>query len=1444
MKNEEQYNEIYTQWCERLLDKGKRNGLLYYKPSAGLAIVAPDIDAVNERIGRAFTFFDVDEALASRKRGKTNQSVEDFGAADESRTEFLKNISAKSKLVCYNSAGVNKSIKRLMRKARVIADTGVNALFFAAGFLSMGEIYAPVLLRPVEINGQKNSYSIRAIGDTVVNPMLEHTLSNDYKIEFPEFNDESVGEYLSIVSMMLPEGAKIVREGVVGLFSFLKMNMYSDLTRYRERALANPLVASVLGDSERAAAIGVNVDDYVPARYNVVDADGSQQKAIAAAKRGESFVLQGPPGTGKSQTITNIIAELLGDGKRVLFVSEKSAALNVVYRNLQRAALGDYCLALHSRNTDKAAVINDLCRTLRKGGMAVSAEAAQVEQSLSKDSCELQGYAEKLHGETPFGKPYDIFEKCAHLSAVADCGYSFPMPSFDLQAFERGLPLIDTYEKLLPHIGSDYHSNYYIGMRPNLAQDTFADTVKNAIEKVKAVKKAAVSANVNINGMTAARHAIAAESATDFTLKNGEDIMKYVKLKAVQAKELLSDRAVICKAFTDDIFTVDADFEYNKLIKDYKGALRGLKGGYRKLVKAVKAAAIGRAKVNYDKLVALMMTLKTFKEKQAKFTEGDKTLRAIAGDLYNGERTDFNAVANIVDAVTAARNSGVNVADIPQNRAAVKALKTAVDEASVALLAVYESEPNADFDALINTLARAASSSLYGAYREFYALKAECESANLMPFVDTLAAQAIDGNVVECYKATYYRSAQKYLKDTVLADITSTALDALSERFRNDDRRSFAAAQARIAEKLSALRPDSSAIATTGQAAMLLREGEKRRRQMSVRAVVNQLKDIVRVLKPCFLMSPLSVSTFLDGDQFFDVVIFDEASQIFPEDALPALYRSKSAIVVGDSKQMPPSNFFANLDDEGDGDVSDFESILDVCGAVFPQTSLEWHYRSRVEGLIAFSNHEYYEDRLLTFPSAIKEGEGFGVEYRYAGGIFDRLSKVNAIEARKVAELAVEYSEKYPKRTLAIVAFSVSQQEAIEDCLEKLLTTDERIEYFSSEREEPVIVKNLESVQGDERDCVILSIGYAPDKNGKFILNFGPLNREGGGRRLNVAVTRAKLNLIVVASIHASDIDLKRSNSEGVRQLKDYLEYSENNALSSFGKGEDTDALRKEVYDYLIEKGYDAEMNVGRSGHKIDIAVKDENGYKIAIELDGNNYYKLDAVRDRERLRREVLTRMGWSYYRLWTAAWVRDKDFEKKKLFDAVEQSFAATRIEKEEVVREESFTAAMDTSVFDSYEYADLKALVEKYRRDKDFCAMITAILKVEAPLNLKWLKTRITEIGARLDALPTMLAKTKSVMLMDGFLYLSITAVNTLRAGERDIENVAVDELGAGLKRVIAENPGVTVDGAYKAVANALQIKRLSPKVRERLDFALNILKLKDEVVVNGEVLQLLN
>jgi very-short-patch-repair endonuclease len=480
-----------------------------------------------------------------------------------------------------------------------------------------------------------------------------------------------------------------------------------------------------------------------------------------------------------------------------------------------------------------------------------------------------------------------------------------------------------------------------------------------------------------------------------------------------------------------------------------------------------------------------------------------------------------------------------------------------------------------------------------------------------------------------------------------------------------------------VIEQANSRKPQDILVqAADSEAAILQKEAAKKRQLMPIRTLFQKIPNLLVKLKPCLLMSPITVSQFLPAESNkFDLIVFDEASQVVPEDAIGAIYRGKTVVVAGDNKQLPPTSFFqknlidnVDWDEMSDDDAEVFDSILDEClGIGLPVKTLKWHYRSRDEDLIAFSNHQFYDDNLITFPAAKAEDDSLGVKLVYVpDGIYDRGGKRNnPVEAEKVADLVFEHFKNYPKKTLGVVTFSIAQMEAVEDAIDRRLKEQTNFEpFFKEDRLEGFFVKNLENVQGDERDVIFFSVGYGYDQNKQMAMNFGPLNKPGGERRLNVAVTRAREKVLLITSIKATDIDAD-AKAVGLQTLRYYLDYAEHGPKTlepiEAKASEFDSALDEDVAAEIKKLGYEVVPQVGCSEYRIDLGVVDPvnpGSFLLGVECDGATYRSSSSARDRDRLREQVLMQLGWRIHRVWSPAWVARRDSEIRRLKEALEQA------------------------------------------------------------------------------------------------------------------------------------------------------------------------------------------
>lgn len=1429
-------------------------------------------------------------------------------------------------------------IKNIHKKAQTaIEETGVNVAYMAFGFIHWKEsenantaYHAPVLLVPVLFQNESpiDPYYVKMTeDDIVVNPTFNYKLQSEYGLRLPDYNDESLDEYMGKVTELVSKlGFTTSIECKIAIFSFLKINMYRDIIDHTDEILGNDKVKALLGETCAEGTAGntpspVVHNDLVDL-HNVVDADSSQLEAIKMAKSGIDFVLQGPPGTGKSQTITNIIAEALSDGKTVLFVSEKLAALNVVYEKLKNAGMEEFCLELHSHKANKKDVIRELCRTLQAKKSSVSNAADTEIAAKIKYQHQLDAYVEALHKPLPtiHKSLYQLY--CAHAAfrAAPDIDYAIPdVLKLDEIRMNAVTALLEQYVTYIPDIGSDYRSNRWYGCRVQNSSPHSKATLQKHLE---ILLKTADTLHA-VSDTLSERYGISVDNIEDFRLyhkflrfaaesefltpklltsTSNSTVGKKVKILRPLANRIREIRTKLSEEYTADLLKINGKDFHDRLTTCFSGAFSRLfSKEYKQLISDLHLCKKNGKSPKYEEAVQVTATLERYQQLVSDYTADELLLKCNFGRGYLGVDTDWDALeadlkqigALLRQAIHYGTLSSLPYADFETAQTDFLQIADELDRVfalgNTALVEVQNAFDPSLFDVSalpLSSISEKASACLgdmdhLDAWCRFHTLLTQLVSSDVTPFLEYTIDRGLDpSDIVSAYKKAFYRQQIDSIiyATPVFSEFARISQDQATELFSQKDELQFEINKARIKAELSEKRPSHDMLTSGSAVSLLLREGEKKRKQKGIRTLLSEMGELIQLLKPCFLMSPLSVSTFLSGsDMQFDLVVFDEASQIFPQDAIGAIYRSKQLIVVGDSNQMPPSNFFntnTDMDDDEDvGDVADFESILDVCSAAFSQLRLKWHYRSRYEQLISFSNKNFYDSDLITFPSSKTDKPEIGVDYHYVDGIFDHKTKSNRKEADCIVDLIYQHIDKYPERSLGVVAFSISQQELIDKLLAKRrLQNPSKEFFFRSDRKEPFFVKNLETVQGDERDTVIFSIGYGKDAQGHLKHNFGPLNRLGGERRLNVAVTRAKINVCVVSSMHSTDIDLSRTKSDGVRLLKDYLHYAEHGESVRIADNS-ADPLDKfefefetEVCEFLRGNGFTVDTQVGDSAFRIDLAVKQKNSpdYALAIECDGASYHSAKNARDRDRLRREVLERMGWKFYRIWSTDWLKNNRVEKEKLLEAVteavEHSNAAPPPDSAQATVKEgdlTFEEAVTEETFAFPVYREMNLLKVSKKHSGDFLKMLKEVLTVEAPLSEEWLlkrsvalygREKVTSVVQRMHEKNMNKCLKNGIIRRDGFLWLENqpeVAFRVYSAAKakipRELRYVSEEELAAGMYELIRQNVSVDKNGLFRSISNLLGFARAGNTAIERFERALA--SLSDRVEINGSTVSIL-
>jgi very-short-patch-repair endonuclease len=1154
------------------------------------------------------------------------------------------------------------ALNRVMYNLRYLSRTvqeeqGFNVLYITFGMLKWKEVHtsqfslAPLVLVPVHIDRQNpnSPYKIRmAEEDIVLNPVLQIKLAKDFGFQLPEIGNDisavQLQEFLQAARQEIERfsGWEVVERATLGAFNFVTLLLIKDFENYSPLYCKHPIVRVLSGVETESIPMPVELpqarelDDLVdPSNvYQVLDADSSQQEAIEAAKRGLSFVLQGPPGTGKSQTIANIIVESMMAGKKVLFVSQKMAALEVVQNRLNLRGLKEFCLEIHSHKMDKRKVIHDLMDSLSNTQLPVRNPHYHVQQrELKRIRDDLNNYVRQLH-QPRFELGLSLYQAHGRLAQCLDA----PQLNFSLSDLEHLSPeTLGQMQVLVREIANypEIISNH----RDSRWKDYSSQESSLQQREGSALKFAAAAAAIKRLSDQTSRLAAAYHIQRPETL---QDCLDYAEVFA---------------SFRPSVFSPALRAPIDRYIEEQQSIARYLNPLYREDVSSLKAAYRKGMLLNRKEISHTLELVRRIADRgRLRIVAGPARYERAADDLGSLEADR----ALVLEGFALARGL------FPEDGGPEPLRK------SFGRPAAQAADWLADWSSHTDELAEWAN---------FNAVRKECNESGLEDFVNQALGRELPPEKWEQAFARrfYVLLIEKILTgQPLLQKFKGATQSDLIRRFRELDLALIENSSHEIRTKLHKNKPLWSWMeAGSAATSILRRESNKKRRLVPLRKLFLEIPSLLQALKPCFMMSPLTVCQLLDPSVFqFDVAVFDEASQIPPEYAMGAFLRARQVIVAGDSQQLPPTNFFQNLEgDDGQEEESaeggsSFESILDVCDSSgFPNKMLNWHYRSRDESLIAYSNYHFYDNRLCTFPNPSLDNPATGLKFVYVDdGIYKSGSgaRYNRREAGRVAELVHDHLLHTPELSLGIVTFSAPQRRAVEMEIERLRTENPGLNsLFSYDAEEPIFIKNLENVQGDERDVIILSVGYGRDEAGRMALNFGPINRDGGARRLNVAVTRARYLLKLVSSIQPEDIDLRRATSRGAWLLRNYLEAARDGIKAVYqeekrqANGQFESLFEESVRNELAQRGVQVVPQVGVSQYRIDLAVMDPDRpgqFLLGIECDGPMYYSAMTARDRDRLRQQVLEGLGWRIHRIWSRDWIQNREGEVRKILHAID--------------------------------------------------------------------------------------------------------------------------------------------------------------------------------------------
>jgi very-short-patch-repair endonuclease len=1108
---------------------------------------------------------------------------------------------------------------------------------------------SPVLLLPLAVKGLKTegrNLSLVAAGDIQVNLALIHALETEHGCRMDaeallgEEGCTTVESVMVVVDRLRAatkevKGFDIRDRRVIGNFSFQKMAMVRDLRECKTALIEHDLVAALAGDGGARDAVikeqkDVSNEDiertHPDDEFLVVDADSSQQRVTASVLAGSHGVVQGPPGGGKSQTIVNLISSLAAHGKHILFVAEKRAALQVVMDRMQRVGLGHLFLDLHGADVSQRRVMEKIRETLEVVRSVQAVDGSAVHRKFSDRRARLDDHVRRIHTPSvPSG--FTVFEMHSRLLRLNESVRSTTRwRGGDLDRL-NGTVVTDIRERLRE---LESYGDLVLGSTASPwrgANIGDGDAAQTAVGLVASLLGQQLRTYERVLG-TLAREMTASEP---LSLADG-DVM-------VSAASRVGD---VLQTYDVSIFDADLDATQTAL----------LPAGRRWWHQGVAWLTDSRFRAARRAMLALRQTPATA---SVLLTEAGAVIEA---------RNAWNAVAaappracsSLSDAVATTRGLRSELGDLCRMVQAINACASISDLR--ALLSALSDDGVTPFriprcfelQGQITTLGGGAI------LREIQATNCEArtwdtlfEHAWLSSCLDS--ARAKDSQIV----GFDGRRHEKVIDEFKESDVMRTRLAV--ERVKRAHAEYVIAAMNQFPE----------------QAALVRGEAQKKMRHRPLRKLVADAPDVLLALCPCWMASPLSVSQLLPANRrYFDCVLFDEASQVLPEDAVPAILRGSKIVVAGDRHQLPPTTFFADgaNDEEVESDaeigaVEGYESVLDLMSAFLQPWMLEWHYRSRDERLIAFANRHIYGDRLITFPGVGGE-EPLSHELvpfeRGRDGQEDSVPR----EVERVIELVLDHARKRPDESLGVITMGIKHAKRIESTLDAaLIDADASLQdFFSTEKHERFFIKNLERVQGDERDAIILSIGYGKDRAGNLPYRFGPLLYEGGERRLNVAITRARHRLTLVSSFGAADMDPSRSKARGVELLRLYLDY-----VSSRGArlGETARAtvplndFEEDIYRALEAKGVPLEPQWGASRYRIDMVAKHPSKpgrFVLAIECDGASYHSAPTARDRDRLRQQQLEALGWRFHRIWSTDWFQRRESEIARTIEAYERA------------------------------------------------------------------------------------------------------------------------------------------------------------------------------------------
>ncbi|WP_328465817.1 AAA domain-containing protein [Streptomyces sp. NBC_00448] len=1229
-------------WADALIDLGPYNTLLHFRDTKSTTV---DItDCPQEALGRVV-------------------------AGGKVRLASLFPDSVDHSTACARARGLRRKVVELDEEQGVEAGRLAHGLLNIAvpttrGVVPVPPLRAPLLLQPLTILPRtvaENDFVLQTGGEVEINPVLLYALDRQYgmdgnaedlAVKAANALEECVvpGDRLGTVYELFEQALRRSRltvtlenRLVAGVFNFDRLPMVNDLRNSAELLAEHPVIAALAGEEEATRSLEapsggrepVGADEIHPrSEYLVHDADSSQQRAISAALAGEHLVVEGPPGTGKSQTIANLIAAFSAQGRKVLFVAEKRAAIEAVTDRLARVELSGLVFDLHASKLNRRQIAQQLQESLERAGQEQKPRLGDLHHRLDYFRQRSGVHVQEYH------QPHSPWQVSAYdaLTALPGCP-----PAHHTRRRIRGQALQSMDRTALERAERDLRRFVSTdGLQIRRGESPWARTAARDIDELRPA----------LDGLDVLTGAVFYD-----TRREMDELIFTAGLRPPagiagwqEVLSLLQAVAATLEQFQEGV--------YGPLLPD--------------LVAATADRAWRRsnnAKLGWTRRRPLLKVARSLRR------DGLRDRRALHQSLSGAwaQSQRWKALAATADATPAAVPG---LADAMQHFGLVRERLLAV--AMCARLEGWETKPTQEVADEIENLDNDRQTLLH--MPEHNQLTDRLQAAGLGPLLDDLARLNADPDTaVGTLHFLWWSSVldEITLKSSYIRGFNAREHEHNVAEFRRSDSEHLAANAQRVRYQV-ATRLRQVRDVKKDQNALVRSQASRKTRHLSLRKLLESAPDVLLAAKPCWAMSPLVVSRVLPARRLFDVVIFDEASQVLPHDAIASIMRAQQVIVAGDPHQLPPTFFFTRQhsgavdqnDESEEEELVDvppdaFESLLDMLSSKLPQVHrLRWHYRSTDERLIAFSNHHIYDDDLVTFPGTTVESP---VRLVSVDGHAEPGQAGSAPEeVQRVVELVLEHATVRPDKSLGVITMGQRHGDRIEAALRSALSDRPELSEFFSPEAGPgkrFFVKNLERVQGDERDAIILSIGYAKAASGRLNMSFGPLINEGGERRLNVAVSRARESMTLVSSFTHQDFDperLRATKHRGPGLLRDFIEYCANRGdlgrTSTLHAEYQLNPFEQQVFDVLEAQDIPVTPQLGVGEYRIDFALghpERPSQMLLAVETDGDRYHRAPSARDRDRLRQAHLERLGWRFHRIWAADWFRNPAHETARLVE-----------------------------------------------------------------------------------------------------------------------------------------------------------------------------------------------